>query len=175
MSMLDTHPNDPNRDIYLKKYQAIKIVLGRIFKIVTFPKENITPVHAEKIEEWENYIANFFNTTSKPKPAIPQSLPSLPPQIHKPRVRPMEDVRNVKSQPAQNPTSISPSPVLVECNDVDTNLRNNTSEQTSTNQSPIERLLKGVSSISPQALKSGIDDIFSVTSMGDVMDSATPW
>ncbi|KAK9682731.1 hypothetical protein RND81_10G092700 [Saponaria officinalis] len=236
---LDMHPNEPNKDLLLKRLKEAKVMVVRIVRFLNLSKEEIMPVHGEKLQKWEELIVNYLNKFFRQKAPVPQSL-----QPQNRRVRVTEEV-NVGPQPdhvmqhvqlqknvsdtlisrdagdnvqakIQPPTSITPSSVSVDCDNVSKNLGNKSqivvgdnvqaqiqpptsitlssvpldcddvgqnlgnksqivvSDQRSADESPIERLLKAVSSISPRAFKSGMEDIFEVTRMGDVMESSAP-
>ncbi|KAL9247783.1 hypothetical protein vseg_021176 [Gypsophila vaccaria] len=154
LKLLNTHPNDPTKDEILTKLKGAKVMVGRMLCLLNIPKEEIMPVHGERMDNWEQVIVSYLRLFFKPNIA-------LPPQIHSAAVQPSEETVAGASLP--------PTPT-----NAGDNSQTHAHDRRNSDVSPLERLLKAVNSISPQALKSAMDDVFSVTSMADMIESSEP-
>ncbi|KAK9741889.1 hypothetical protein RND81_03G135800 [Saponaria officinalis] len=135
---------DAKLDDRLKQINRAKVMVGRMLRSLNVSKDEIMPGDGEKLDNWEQFIVSYLSMF--PKTALPQ-------QTLSPTVRPTEET--------VAGASLLPT-------------RNADNDQRNSDLSPVERLLKAVTSISPEAFKSAMDDIFSVTTMVDMMEPSAP-
>ncbi|KAI3872338.1 hypothetical protein MKX03_019605 [Papaver bracteatum] len=164
--------SQPPMSEQIEKLKIFKNMLDKMARFLNLPKCSAMPSLKDKLASYEKQILYVLNWNRTRKPG-PGNVVDVQEEVYQ-KVHNNASLGQVQSLASDTP-GIPASPLLAEFTGSNGHqVTSSTITEPSVTDQPLERLLKAVKSMSPEAFSASISDIAEVTSMIDRIPGAAP-